>query len=110
MLISQRNHLLAGIELCGYKLCFQIKLIELGSVMGTSRLLSSQQYSASSIGDQEGMDQHLGRSGGHDPNPRRFNVDTFHNSAHYSELSSVAFLTDSTKIGNNVYLSHALTD
>jgi len=109
LLISQHTHLLAGFALCGHKLCFQIKLIELGILMGISRLLSSQKNSASSTGDQEGMAQHLGRSGGHGPNPGRCNVDTLHNSAHYSELSSIAFLTDSAKIGNNVHLSRALT-
>ena len=109
MLTSQRTHLLAGIGLWDYKFCFQIKLIELGVVMGISRLLSSQQNSTSSTGDQEGMSQNLGRSGGHDPNPGRCNVDTLHISAHYSELSSVAFLTDSAIIGNNVHLSRALT-
>jgi hypothetical protein len=78
-------------------------------VMGISRLLSSQQNSASSTGDLEGMAQHLGWSGRHGSNPGRCNVDTLHNSAHYSELSSIAFLTDSAKIGNNVHLSRALT-
>jgi UDP-3-O-[3-hydroxymyristoyl] glucosamine N-acyltransferase len=71
--------------------------------MEISLLLSSQQNSASSIGDQEGIAQHLERSGWHGPNPGRCNIDTFHNSAHYSKLSSVAFLTDSAKIGNNVH-------
>jgi hypothetical protein len=60
LLISQHTHLLAGFALCGHKLCFQIKLIDLGVVMGISRLLSSQQNSASSTGDLEGMAQHLG--------------------------------------------------
>jgi hypothetical protein len=92
LLISHRTHLLAGIALCGYKFCFQIKLIELGVVMGISRLLSSQQNFASITGDQEDMGQHLGRSGLLDPNPGRCKVYTLHNSAHYSELSSVAFL------------------
>jgi len=84
MLISQRSHLLAGIDLYGYKFFFQIKLIELAVVMGNSRLLSSQQNSVSSTGDQEGMTQHLGRSGKHGPNPGHCNVDTLHNSAHYN--------------------------
>lgn len=56
-LISQRNHLLAGIDSCGSKFWFQIKVIELGVVMGTYRLLSSQQNSASGTGDQEVMAQ-----------------------------------------------------
>jgi len=56
-LISQRTHLLAEIDVCGYKLCFQIKLIELGVVMGTYRLPSSKESSAISTGDQEGMAQ-----------------------------------------------------
>jgi hypothetical protein len=100
--ISQRTHILAGIALCGCKLCFQIKLTELGVVTGISRLRSSQQNSASSTGDQEGMCQHLVRSGGNDPNPEHCNVDTLHKSARYSEQSSVAVLTDPAKIVNNV--------
>jgi hypothetical protein len=107
ILISQRTHLLVGID---YKFCFQIKPTEFGVVMGVSRLLSSQQNSASSTGDQEGMAQHLGRSGEHGPNPGRCNVDTLYNSARYSEINSAAFLTDSAKTGNNVHLSRGLTD
>jgi len=52
-LISQRTHLLAGIDELG----FQIKLIELGVVMGTFRLPSSKQSSPISTVDQEGMAQ-----------------------------------------------------
>ena len=56
-LISQRTHLLAGIDVCGYELGFQIKLIELGVVMGTYRLPSSKQSSPISTVDREGMAQ-----------------------------------------------------
>jgi hypothetical protein len=50
--------------------------------MGISRLLSSQQNSASSNGDQEGMAQHLGDQAFMAQIPERSNVDTIHYSAH----------------------------
>ena len=97
-LIYQRTHLLAGIDLCGSKFCFKIKVSELGVVMGNYRMLSPQQNSANGTGDQEGMAQIR-------------DVDTFHNSAHYRELISAVVLTDSgKKIGNKVYSRSVLTD